>query len=91
MVGSSLAGNIEDHVLDFGLGSVEDDIARCSSWKEAFVDMGTVQRYAKARLPNNRSALAFVGATVVEAFRHGVPDRLAFEPHESLYIQLDGV
>lgn len=53
--------------------------------------METVQRCAKAHLPNYHCVLAFVEATVVEASHHGVPDRLAFEPHEGLDIQSDGV
>ena len=40
---------------------------------------------------NDRCVLAFVEATVAEAFRHGVHDRSAFEPHEDSYNQLDGV
>lgn len=88
---SSHAGSIEDHAPDSGLESVEESIAHCSSQKEAFVGMVTVQRSVKARSPNSHRVLAFVKAMVGEAFHHDVPDRLAFEPHEGLDIQLDGV
>ena len=90
-VDDSHAGSIEDHARDYGLECVEEDVDRCSSWKEAFVGMVDVQRSAKAHLPNDRCILVFVKATVVEAFRHGVPDRSVFEPLEGWDIQLDGV
>lgn len=88
---SSHAGSIEDHVPDYGLERLEEDVDRYLSWKEAFVGMVTVQRSAKAHLPNDLCVLAFVKARVAAAFRHGVPDRSAFGPHEGSDIQLDGV
>ena len=83
--------SIEGRVLGYGLGCVEEAVDCCSSWKEAFADMVIVQRSANAHVPNDLCVLGFVGATVVEAFRHGVHDRSAFEPHEGSCIQLDGV
>lgn len=53
--------------------------------------MVTVQRCAKVHLPNSYCFLAFVEATVVEAFHHGRPDQLAFELDGGSDIQLDGV
>ena len=90
-MGSSLAGNTEDHAPDPDLGSVEEGVAHCLSPKEAFVGMVTLQRCAKGHLPNSHCVLVFVEATVVEAFHHGVPDRLAFEVPDGLDIQPDGV
>ena len=87
----ALAESIEARVPGFDLGCVEEAVDRCSSWKEAFAGMVNVQRFANAHVPNNLCVLEFVRATVVEAFRHGVHDRSAFEPHEGLGIQLHGV
>ena len=87
----SRAGNVEDHAQDSGLGSAEESIAHCSKRKEAFVGKARVQRSAKAHLPNTHWVLAFVEAMVVAAFRHGVPDKVVFEPHEGSDIQLDAV
>ena len=81
----------EGRVLGYGLGCVEESVGRYSSWKEAFADMVIVQRSANAHVPNDLCVLGFVRATVVEAFRHGVHDRSAFEPHEGSGILLDGV
>ena len=65
-------------------------MAHCLDLKEVLVGKVTVQRFAKARLPNNHCVLAFVVATVVEAVHHVVHDNLAFAPHEGSDIQLDG-
>ncbi len=88
---NSRAGNTEDHAPDSGLESAEEDIAHCSSRKEAFVDMVTVQRCARAHSSNIHCVLAFVEVMVVEAFHPGVPDESAFELQEVSDIQLDGV
>lgn len=53
--------------------------------------MVALQRCAGGHLPNSHCFLVFVMAMVVEAFHHGVPDRLAFERPDGLDIQLDGV
>ena len=70
---------------------MEEGIAHCLGLEGAFVDMVTVQRCVKARLPNNHFVLGFEEATVVEASHHGVPDSLAFESQEGSDIQLGGV
>ena len=84
------AESIEGHVPGYGLGCVEEAVDRCLSWKEGFADTVIVQRSANAHVPNDLCVRGFVMGTVVEAFRHGVHDRPAFEPHEGSCIQLDG-
>ena len=83
------AESIEGHVPDYGLGCVEEAVDRCSSWKEAFADTVIVQHSANAHVPNDLFVLGFVMVTVVEAFRRGVHDRPAFEPHGGSCVQLD--